>query len=337
MVKKDELKRIKPKNQEVSEYDFLICPNCGEEEVGKFCPNCGQSNKDYNKPMKEIFADLLDSINLDIRLINTLVPFFFKPGFLTQEYFNGRRKRYVPPLRLYMFFSILFFFLAQYVSKREMDDSKKAKTEINNNRLSASLTHSSGNTLLIADSINNQDADTSINDLSELINMSDEKIQELKADALSDTTSTELEREIAVGSLNAIGKLDLFLERFYNNISFVLFALMPLFGLILGMILWRSRLMYVNHLIFSINFHSFVFGLSSVGIALYLLLPESTSGFISYLGWGVPLYLMIGIKRYYKRSYVGSFFKTLGALALYSFIIIIVLTIVGILTAKDFY
>ena len=53
MVKKDELKRIKPKNQEVSEYDFLICPNCGEEEVGKFCPTCGQSNKDYNKPIKE--------------------------------------------------------------------------------------------------------------------------------------------------------------------------------------------------------------------------------------------------------------------------------------------
>ncbi len=29
------LKRKKIKNQQVTEYDFLICPNCGETEVGK--------------------------------------------------------------------------------------------------------------------------------------------------------------------------------------------------------------------------------------------------------------------------------------------------------------
>lgn len=337
MANKNKLKRIKPKNSEVSEFDFLICPNCGEEEVGKFCPSCGQSNKDYNKPMKEIFADLLDSINLDIRLLNTLLPFFTKPGFLTEEYFNGRRKRYVPPLRLYMFFSIVFFFLAQYASKKEMNDTKEYNNRNKNTELSASFNHNSGNTLLIADSINIQDEDSSINDLKDLINMPDEKLQELKADALSDTTSTDFERELEVGFLNSIDKFDLFLERFYKNISLVLFALMPLFALILGMILWRSRLLYVNHLIFSINYHSFIFGLSSVGIILYLILPESITGYISYLGWGVPLYLMIGIKRYYKRGYIGSFFKTFGALLLYSFIIMIVIIIIGLFTAKDLY
>lgn len=88
MDKNNELKKISRKNTEVSKYDFIICPNCGHEEVGKYCPNCGQSNKDFNKPIKEIVADLLDSINLDIRLLNTLVPFFTKPGFLAQEYFS---------------------------------------------------------------------------------------------------------------------------------------------------------------------------------------------------------------------------------------------------------
>ena len=38
MDQNKELKRLKPDNREVTKYDFLICPNCGTEEVGKYCP-----------------------------------------------------------------------------------------------------------------------------------------------------------------------------------------------------------------------------------------------------------------------------------------------------------
>lgn len=332
MKKKNELKRIKKKNQEVSEFDFLICPNCGEQEVGKYCPSCGQSNKDYNKPVKEILGDLLDSINLDIRMINTLIPFFTKPGYLTEEYFNGRRKRYVPPMRMYMFVSIVFFFLVQYTSS---DESKDNIIKVDDTEQTASRIKFDAHPEQI-DSIENNDSIKKNTNIT-FNNFDKENIEKYKQEALDDTTVTEWEKQVVIGGLNAVDKKDLFFDKFLKNVSYVLFLLMPFFGLILALILWKSRMLYVKHLIFSINFHSFIFGLSSIVMALGLILPDSVSGYVLYLWWGIPLYLMFGIKRFYQRKYVGAFFKMLGSLFLYFFVISIVIVLILVFTAKGFY
>jgi predicted RNA-binding Zn-ribbon protein involved in translation (DUF1610 family) len=340
MSKKNKLKRIKPKNTEVSEFDFLICPNCGEEEVGKFCPTCGQSNKDYNKPMKEIFSDLLDSINLDIRLFNTLIPFFTKPGFLAQEYFNGRRKRYVPPLRLYMFFSIIFFFLVQWSSNRTMNEDVNKDTNIGLNKASMALSNNITDSLLfeIADSLNVDSAKLDSAKKSwnnKIINISDEEREKIEEELLNDSTTSDPIKKIVQGGLNAADNQKLFADNFFENLSLVLFLLMPLFALILAMILWRSKMLYVNHLIFSINFHSFIFGLGSIFIILKEILPDHLSENIFYLAWGVPIYLMLGIKQFYKRGYVGAFFKMFGAILIYNFIICLALLGIVVLTAYN--
>jgi len=330
---KNLVKRKKIKEHQVTDYDFSICPNCGETEVGKYCPNCGQSNKDFNKPLKEILGDLLDSINLDIRLLNTLIPFFLKPGFLTEEYFKGRRKRYVPPIRMYMIFSILFFFLVQYATS---DDSKKESVGININENADSIENKSSNTaqhqaiFIQGDSLQ---PDSSIT----TDNINRQELEKIKKEALNDTSATSWEKQLVIGGFNAAEKKDVFFDRFLNNISYVLFLLMPVFALILAMFLWKSRLLYVKHLIFSINFHSFIFGLSSLLIVLMKLFPDSISDFIVYLWWGIPIYLMLGIKRFYNRTHTGAFFKTLGSLTLYSFIISIVLIVILAITAKGFY
>ena len=53
---------------------------------------------------------LLDDIfSFDSRASRTLWPLITRPAFLTKEYFAGRRVHYVPPLRLYLFISIVFF------------------------------------------------------------------------------------------------------------------------------------------------------------------------------------------------------------------------------------
>ena len=66
-------KRKRRSHYKLSVPGMVICPNCGETEVGKYCPKCGQSNKDYNKPIKEIVGDLLDSINLVSYILVELV------------------------------------------------------------------------------------------------------------------------------------------------------------------------------------------------------------------------------------------------------------------------
>jgi hypothetical protein len=65
--------------------------------------------------LSSILADAADTIlNIDSRIFRTLLPLYFRPGYLTNEYFEGRRVRYVTPFRLYFFLSILAFFLMQF-------------------------------------------------------------------------------------------------------------------------------------------------------------------------------------------------------------------------------
>ncbi len=350
MAKKNELKRIDKKNQEVTKYDFIICPNCGAEEVGKFCPNCGQSNKDFNKPIKEIFGDLLDSINLDIRLVNSLIPFFTKPGFLTEEYFKGHRKKYVPPMRMYILFSVLFFFLAQFAPLDEL----KGLGKVTNDSAVDSLKHGA---TAILDETNYLLTDTSINnyalhDSVDLKISENEKVDSNLSISFGELTAKEREelieeiklntdisnvwKKVAVGALKVSDNEDVFWAKFLKNISYVLFLLMPFFALILAITLRKSRMLYVHHLIFSINFHSFIFGLSSILILLGLVLSEKIYGYSSYLLLIFSLYLMLGIKRFYNRSYIRSFFKTFGITFLYLLIIFSVIIIIYFFTAQGF-
>lgn len=361
MKKRDELKKFKPKNQEVTKYDFIICPNCGEEEVGKFCPSCGQSNKDFNKPLKEIFGDLLDSINIDIRLVNTIVPFLIKPGFLTQEYFKGRRKRYVPPMRMYILFSVLFFFLAQYTNLDDFKDAGNVTNSAIDSVKQEFYTEMGKNDSI--QQIINQTVDTlqkekvlskyqgnflknmkfvkpEVKDTNNVVTF-DQLNEEAKNEIIAtlDTTQDLPDgmKKGLIGGLNATDKVDAFWSKSLDYISYALFLLMPVFAGILALVLWKSRKLYVNHLIFSINFHSFVFAISSIIFVLAKVLPESIFQYAGYLFWAYPLYLMFGIKRYYNRTYIGAFFKTIGIMVLYFFVLLTAFVIIIYITAQGFY
>lgn len=91
------------------------CENCGRDLLGEFCYACGQPVKGLVRHFSSIVGDFADSVlNLDTRLPRTIWPLFAKPGYLTLEYFAGRRVRYVSPVRLFVFLSIVTFFVAQF-------------------------------------------------------------------------------------------------------------------------------------------------------------------------------------------------------------------------------
>jgi hypothetical protein len=88
----------------------IICENCHTQVSGSFCSQCGQSVESTLKYFWTVILHLLDDIfSFDSRASRTLTPLMLKPGFLTNEYIAGRRVHYVPPLRLYLFISIVFF------------------------------------------------------------------------------------------------------------------------------------------------------------------------------------------------------------------------------------
>ena len=97
-----------------------ICKNCGEklQEEFRFCPACGQEHKDKVVHFKQFILDFLgDYFTFDSLIIRSVRPLLFSPGFLTNEFIEGRRVRYIPPLRMFIFISIIFFLVLGPVDK----------------------------------------------------------------------------------------------------------------------------------------------------------------------------------------------------------------------------
>ncbi len=86
------------------------CLNCGETLLGQHCWSCGQEDVDLHRPLRHLAQDAVgDLLNLDTRLLRTLGPLFFRPGFVIREYLAGRRVRFVPPLKMFLLASLVFF------------------------------------------------------------------------------------------------------------------------------------------------------------------------------------------------------------------------------------
>jgi len=91
-----------------------ICANCGAPMHGPYCYACGQPEKGMIRQLASVMHDVLDTVfNIDSRVFRSLVPLYFRPGYLTLEYFAGRRVRYVTPFRLFFFLCIVAFFAIQ--------------------------------------------------------------------------------------------------------------------------------------------------------------------------------------------------------------------------------
>jgi hypothetical protein len=96
------------------------CRNCGSEDVRQFCPACGQENVPSALPVREILQGFLDELlKFDTKILVTLKLLVTVPGFLTQEYLEGKRVRYVAPIKLYMALSILLFLTFTFFRQAE--------------------------------------------------------------------------------------------------------------------------------------------------------------------------------------------------------------------------
>jgi len=88
----------------------LVCANCHAELGGEYCAACGQRNEPHLHTVAHFASEAFESIShADSRLWKTLWYLVSRPGYLTREFFEGRRVSYLPPFRLYLVISVFFF------------------------------------------------------------------------------------------------------------------------------------------------------------------------------------------------------------------------------------
>ncbi|WP_312825477.1 DUF3667 domain-containing protein [Epilithonimonas sp.] len=88
------------------------CLNCGHIVEEHYCPHCGQQNIETRQPFHYLFTHFVeDFTHYDGQFWGTLKNLLFKPGKLTNTYLEGKRQKFVPPVKLYIFISFITFFL----------------------------------------------------------------------------------------------------------------------------------------------------------------------------------------------------------------------------------
>lgn len=109
-----------------------ICPNCTEilRAEANFCPTCGQENHDLKVPIGHLIYEFVESVfHFDIKVWETLKTLFFSPGKLSKDFNEGKRARYVPPARLYVFVSVVFFALLNFSVDKSFGEFAKTSFE----------------------------------------------------------------------------------------------------------------------------------------------------------------------------------------------------------------
>jgi hypothetical protein len=122
----------------VDELETGKCLNCGYEFRGHFCPDCGQEVAEFNRPFGFVIYDFMGNFfAFDTRFFNTFKYLLFYPGFLTKEFFKGKRTSYSPPFRIFVFLSFVLFVLLSFLTnkglEKDLEINETVYSKINQN------------------------------------------------------------------------------------------------------------------------------------------------------------------------------------------------------------
>ena len=93
------------------------CRNCRHVVENRYCSNCGQENIETRQSFTHLVAHFAeDFTHYDNAFWKTIKALLFRPGRLTTEFILGKRRTFVPPVKLYIFISFITFFILSLVS-----------------------------------------------------------------------------------------------------------------------------------------------------------------------------------------------------------------------------
>lgn len=325
------------KKTSVSRFENVTCENCETVFSGHFCPECGQAVKDYDKPFSFIFYNFTgDFFAFDIRIFRTFTSLLFKPGFLTSEYFKGRRVRYAPPFRIFIFVSFLLFLLLQIYTNRGLttvlDSSLPGEAAVGPDSTSTIIADSLlSNIAMELNSADTENLDMKIN-LETFRNTTNlRSVLEKLAVGLEEKLEVETDRKTKAKMREYIllcRSPERAMAKILELMSWAFFILLPLFALILKLFYIRRKQNYMRHLIFSIHIHSFIFILFTLIIGLYLLFNGNLETITSILLLTFPVYFVLALKKFYGQGIGKVIVKFFGIAMVYNVVFFFILGLV---------
>jgi len=313
---------------EIPAPQTFVCMNCGTQLAGKYCSACGQRHEPHVHTLGHFLSEAFESItHADSRLWRTLGYLLVKPGRLTREFLDGHRVRYLPPFRLYLVISLLFFLVASATGFFDYDfNSGPAPERVQTlNQVAADME---------AQVPDNPELGPVAANLRAQARQEQERIDKLKASgADAATVDRETRGKIEIGGCDEFSAPDPEADWKYalahtfckkvnhvsarelmvavvHNIPRALFVLLPLLALLMKPLYWRPKRYYVEHLLFLVHNHAFVFVAFTL-LVLTVGLPDDWKpvGYIQAFIW---LYILWYLFRAMRVHYGQSRWLTTG-------------------------
>ncbi len=327
------------------EQNITTCQNCeSEHDIDfDFCPHCGQQTNDELTVGVLFYNTIANYFSFDARFFRSFVPLVFKPGVLAKRFVNGKRLMYLHPAQMYLFISVVFFFMFSFKVREYSASFDKGIQE-------ASLFEES------KDSLNSKPIDSAtiarismpLKNTNFVPGLSEQEQKEFdsiitvasspdyaknnmpfgydrkKLDSLIAVNASENEQLRAVGMKEGAGFLNRqfhkqvikfhknkgggALQAFFDSVPISLFFLLPIFAILLKVFYWR-RGRFAHHLVFSFYYFSFLFTVMCIilGINYIIDIPDWID-FLVVLS--TFFYLVLAVKNYYEQDIFISFIKT---------------------------
>ena len=262
--------------------------------------------------MGALFHEVMqDLVNLDSRVWRTLIALLSRPGKLTNEFIAGRRTFYLPPFRLYLVLSLIFFLLPSFGGPSDLViENPGGTTTSDKDALSKPAEPESpaapeapaipGPNMLLQ----GQDCAT------------------VDIDVFGSRPGWLQPRLVqACERLKTVSARD-FWRALRSNLPKMMFIFLPLIALVNLVVYVFRRRSYVEHLLFYVHYHAFAFLLITLQITVTALLKWMHVPFIpGLLTFAAYTYLFVylfkAMRSVYRQSRAMTTLKYLAVLSAY--------------------
>lgn len=301
------------------------CLNCGYHLRGQYCGQCGQRSRSRLISLWELVTDAFgDLFELDSRIWKTLFPLVFRPGLLTHDYLQGRRARFMPPFRMYLVMSLLFFVVAFFNPREELslffeppaveeteetdaDEATDEDSETDADGQTGNQLH--GPVFVFSDDEDGSGEIEDEDDCDEIEPSDLEGMPEFLARRMTPERLTQVCHKLFEDKGKSL------IEKVIGNVPTALILLLPIMALVLKALYPLSRRYYVEHLLFFVHLHAFYFLLLTFEIlflraAAAFAFPDPVIALVAIpAGLYAPVYLFVAMRRVYGQGRIVTFLK----------------------------
>ncbi|WP_419488625.1 DUF3667 domain-containing protein [Chryseobacterium bernardetii] len=304
------------------------CLNCGHQVEERFCPHCGQENTERRQPFYFLFTHFIeDFTHYDGQFWGTVKNLLFKPGKLTNTYLEGKRQKFVPPVKLYIFVSFITFFVFALFPMVNIGSSDKHNEKQGEKGLVKIMKPIE--TQKIIDSIKAKkiltEEDSLVIEKLKMVPDSDDVEKIMDMDSTIDSGDGNYKTKKSYDSAKAknpgffdfvekpivhkffelkehgITKKELvanMTEKSFHNLPKALFIYLPLFAFFLWIFHSKKKWWYFDHGIFTLHYFSFL-----LLTVLLIFLLSKLAGLTDFWLINTILYLAISLLSLYSMTY----------------------------------